>query len=73
MNRLVRETHRWASIAFTIVVVINGIAVKQGKYNNKLGLLAVAVLAVQFFSGMYLFVLPYLHRWQGRTRLEEHG
>ena len=61
-NKWIRQSHRWLSIAFTLVVVINGIAVAQGKYNNRLGLTAVAVLALQFFTGLYLFVLPYATR-----------
>jgi hypothetical protein len=64
-NRWIRQTHRWASIAFTIAVIINGIAVVQGKYTNRLGLVAVAMLAVQFFTGMYLFVLPFAAKWRG--------
>jgi heme A synthase len=64
-NKWIRQTHRWASIAFTIAVIINGIAVVQGKYTNRLGLVAVATLAVQFFTGMYLFVLPFAAKWRG--------
>jgi heme A synthase len=63
----VRQTHRWLSTAFTVVVIVNGIAVVEGKYNNKLGLSAVAVLAVQFFTGLYLFVLPYVGKWRRRA------
>jgi hypothetical protein len=63
----VRQTHRWLSIAFTLIVIINGIAVVQGKYNKTFGLSAVAVLALQFFSGLYLFVLPYASKWRRRT------
>ncbi len=69
-NKWIRQTHRWASIAFTLVVIVNGIAVVRGKYNNKLGLTAVAVLALQFFTGLYLFVLPYASKW-GRARAAE--
>ena len=58
-NKWVRQTHRWLSIAFTLAVVVNGIAVAQKKYTARLGLLAVFVLALQFFTGLYLFVLPY--------------
>jgi heme A synthase len=65
-NKWIRQTHRWLSIAFTLAVVINGVAVVQRKYNNKLGLMAVAVLALEFLSGMYLFVLPYAAKWRGR-------
>lgn len=69
-NRWIRQIHRWASIAFTIAVIINGIAVAQGKYTNRLGLVAVATLAVQFFTGMYLFVLPFAAKWRGRQLSE---
>lgn len=65
-NKWMRQTHRWASIAFTLAVIINGITVVEGKYNNRLGLVAVATLAVQFFTGMYLFVLPFAAKWRGR-------
>ncbi|MGA9564454.1 MAG: hypothetical protein WBS19_02925 [Candidatus Korobacteraceae bacterium] len=67
-NKWVRQAHRWLSIAFTVAVIINGIAVVQGKYTAKLGLLAVAMLALQFFTGMYLFVLPYSTKWRGVRR-----
>jgi len=68
-SKWIRQTHRWLSIAFTIAVIINGVTVVQGKYNPKLGLMAVAVLALMFITGMYLFVLPYATRWRsGRTR-----
>ena len=67
-NKWIRQTHRWLSIAFTMVVIVNGVAVVQGKYTNRLGLLAVFVLALQFFTGLYLFVLPYAAKWGGVRR-----
>jgi heme A synthase len=67
-NKWIRQTHRWLSIAFTLAVIINGVTVVEGKYNSRLGLMAVAVLALQFFSGMYLFVLPYAAKGRGRRR-----
>ena len=67
-NKWVRQTHRWLSIAFTVAVVINLVAVIQGRYTNGLGLLAVAVLALQFFTGLYLFALPYATRWRSTRR-----
>jgi uncharacterized membrane-anchored protein len=58
-SRSIRQTHRWLSIAFTLTVIINGIAVVMKKYTTALGLLAVLPLALLFFTGLYLFVLPY--------------
>jgi hypothetical protein len=45
-------------------------AVAQGQYSSRMGLSAVFVLALQFFTGLYLFVLPYAARW-GRGRRTE--
>jgi heme A synthase len=67
-NKWIRWTHRWLSVAFTLAVIINGIAVVRGKYSTGLGLMAVAVLALMFLTGAYLFVLPYAAKWRrGRT------
>jgi hypothetical protein len=38
------------------------------KYTNRLGLMAVAVLALLFFTGAYLFVLPYATKWRNWRR-----
>jgi hypothetical protein len=68
MNKWIRQTHRWLSIVFTVVVIVNGVAVAEGKYTNKLGLLAVFVLGLEYLSGLYLFGLPYAVKWRGRSR-----
>ena len=67
-NKSIRQTHRWLSIAFTIAVIINGVTVVQGKYNAKLGLMAVFVLALMWLTGMYLWVLPYVAKWRSGRR-----
>ena len=66
-NKWVRLTHRWVSIAFTMGVLVNGVAVAMKKYSNAVGLLALLPLALLLFSGLYLFVLPYAGKW-GRAR-----
>jgi hypothetical protein len=67
-NKWIRQTHRWLSIAFMVAVIINGIAVVQGRYSSKLGLVAVFPLALLFFTGMYLFMLPYAAKWRSGRR-----
>jgi heme A synthase len=67
-NRWIRQTHRWLSVALTVAVIINGVAVVEGKYTNKLGLMAVATLALMWITGLYLFVLPYAAKWRGGRR-----
>jgi heme A synthase len=67
-NKWIRQTHRWVSTVFTLAVIVNGVTVVQGKYNAKLGLMAVAILALLFLTGLYLFVLPYAARWRSPRR-----
>jgi hypothetical protein len=73
-NKWVRQSHRWVSIAFTVGVIVNGVAVAQGKYTFVLGLLALLPLALLLTTGLYLFVLPYAARWSsGRTNSRRAG
>jgi heme A synthase len=67
-NKWVRQTHRWLSIAFTVAVIVNIVAVVQGKYSSRVGLLAVFPLALLLFTGLYLFVLPYAAKWDSGRR-----
>jgi heme A synthase len=69
-NKWVRQIHRWLSIAFTVAVIVNIVAVIQGRYASGVGLLAVAPLALLFFSGLYLFVLPYATKWRSGPRTD---
>ena len=66
-NKWIRQTHRWLSMAFTAAVVINVVAIAEKKYTSSLGLLAVIPLALQFFTGLYLFALPYATRRRARS------
>jgi hypothetical protein len=61
-NKWIRQSHRWVSIAFTVGVIVNGIAVARGKYSATVGLLALIPLALLTFSGLYLFMLPYVSK-----------
>jgi hypothetical protein len=67
-NKWVRQTHRWLSIAFTLAVIINGIAVVLKKYTGWVGLLAGVPLALLLFTGLYLFVLPYAAKRRSARR-----
>jgi heme A synthase len=64
-SKWIRQTHRWVSIVFTVAVITNGVTVVQGKYDNRLGLSAVGILALLLLTGLYLFVLPYVNKWRG--------
>ena len=67
-NQWIRQTHRWLSIGFTVAVIVNIVAIAQKKYTASVGLLAVIPLALQFFTGVYLFVLPYASKWRSWRR-----
>ncbi len=64
-NKWIRQIHRWLSMAFTAAVIVNIAAVLRGKYTTWVGLLAVLPLGLLFFTGLYLFALPYAARWRG--------
>lgn len=74
MNRskLIRQTHRWLSIAFTLAIIITSIAMMQEKPAAWVTYLPLAPLAFLLLTGLYLFVLPYTARCRG-TRSETHG
>jgi hypothetical protein len=59
-NRLIRQTHRWLSIAFTLAVILNLIFLMQKEQVVWVGLLALFPLILLLISGLYLFALPYL-------------
>ena len=69
-NVLVRQTHRWLSIVFTVTVIANFIALAQGTgmpppWVTYSPLLPLALL---LFTGLYLFMLPYAVRWRSGRR-----
>jgi heme A synthase len=67
-NRWIRQTHRWLSVAFTVALIVNFVAIVRSGYSRALGLSAVAVLALMFLTGAYLFVLPYVAKSRGGQR-----
>lgn len=65
-NALIRQIHRWLSIAFTIAVIFNFAALGLGQQAVWIGLVALLPLALLLLSGLYLFALPYFTRRRGR-------
>jgi hypothetical protein len=61
-NRLIRQAHRWLSIAFTLLVIANFAALALHKQSTALGLMALAPLFLLLFSGLYMFFRPYFIR-----------
>ncbi len=68
-NNLIRQTHRWLSMAFTVAFIVNIVAMTQGQPPMWVSLLALPPLAILFFTGLYLFVLPYTARLRSGRRV----
>ena len=68
MNNLIRQTHRWLSIVFTLTVIANFVALTQGQPPAWVTYSPLLPLALLLFSGLYLFVLPYATRWRSARR-----
>jgi hypothetical protein len=68
MNNLIRQTHRWLSIVFTLTVIANFVAMTQGQPPAWVTYSPLPPLALLLFSGLYLFVLPYATRWRSARR-----
>ena len=66
MSRLIREFHRWVCILFTLGVVANTIVIFMLNKGQQppfwMYLFALIPLFLLLFSGLYLFVLPYVAR-----------
>ena len=68
MNNLIRQTHRWLSIVFTLTVIANFVAMTQGTPPAWVTYSPLPPLALLLFSGLYMFVLPYATRWRSGRR-----
>ncbi|WP_092974452.1 hypothetical protein [Ralstonia sp. NFACC01] len=61
----IRQFHRWVSMAFTLTVIANFVAMGVGKGAQPPAWITYAPLlplALLLFTGLYMFALPYLDR-----------
>ena len=68
-NMWVRQIHRWLSIAFTLAVIANIVAMTMQLQAIWIGFLALVPLIPLLATGLYMFALPYLGR-RGGARQE---
>jgi hypothetical protein len=63
-NNRIRQIHRWLSIAFTVAVIANLVALTQKEPAVWVGILALVPLILLLLTGLYLFALPYAANWR---------
>ena len=61
-NSWIRQIHRWLSIAFTVTVIANFVALSRGEPPAWITYSPLIPLFLLLFSGLYLFALPYVQR-----------
>lgn len=70
----IRQFHRWVSMAFTLTVIANFVAMGLSKGAQPPAWITYAPLlplALLLFTGLYMFALPYLYRRGGRRSTGE--
>lgn len=67
LNAWIRQTHRWVSVAFAIVVAGIFITLGLGKQPAQwVYYVPLAPLAFLTLTGLYMFALPYLAKGRGQ-------
>ena len=71
-NKWVRQLHRWLGVAFTVTVIVNIVvmSVRPGQPPDWVTYSPLLPLALLWFTGMYLFVLPHATNWRSGRRAE---
>jgi hypothetical protein len=69
-NNWIRQIHRWLSIAFTVAVIATFVALAREEPVVWVSYLPLAPLALLWFTGLYLFVLPHAARWRSGRRTD---
>ena len=67
-NTLIRRSHRWLSIVFTVTVLANFAAMARGTPPAWVTYSPLPPLALLLFTGLYLFVLPYAAKRRSARR-----
>jgi cellulose synthase/poly-beta-1,6-N-acetylglucosamine synthase-like glycosyltransferase len=63
-NKCIRQIHRWLSIAFTVTVIANFVAMGLGEPPAWVVYSPLFPLFLLLFTGLYMFVLPCTAKWR---------
>ena len=67
-NKWVRQIHRWLSIAFTVTVIANFVAMGLGEPPAWVVYSPLLPLFLLMFTGLYMLVLHYTTEWRSARR-----
>lgn len=68
-SSLVRQTHRWVSLVFMVIVAALFVALGTGREPaNWVYFLPLLPLALLMLTGLHMFCLPYVARWRSSRR-----
>jgi hypothetical protein len=72
VSNVIRQTHRWVSITFTVTVIVNIVvmSLRPGQPPALVTYSPLLPLALLLFTGLYLFALPYATRWRRVRRAD---
>jgi hypothetical protein len=71
-SKWIRQFHRWMSIAFTLTVIANFVALGMRSGQQPPPWITYSPLfplALLLLTGLYMFVLPYATRRRGREKI----
>jgi hypothetical protein len=66
MSKWIRQFHRWVAVVFTLTAIANFVdmAVRPGGAPGLVTYSPLPPLFLLLVSGLYLFALPYVTKWQ---------
>ncbi|MEO6395421.1 MAG: hypothetical protein ABIO40_05880 [Devosia sp.] len=67
-SKLVRQSHRWLAIVFTLIVIANFVVLGFGQQIMWLYYLPLPPLFLMMFTGLYMFAQPYVVKWREARR-----
>lgn len=70
LSKWIRQTHRWLSIIFTATVTANFATMAFGQPPAWVVYSPLLPLFLLLFSGLYMFVLPYVAKSGGEQRAQ---
>lgn len=65
VNKLIRQTHRWLAIIFTLTVIANFVAMAFGPVPALITYSPLPPLFLMLLTGLYMFFLPYFSKRAG--------